>query len=122
MSQVLTQIPSRYVIRDEETLLKEPIIIGTKVTVRDIIELWRSDILPQDIPARIFNLVSAAQVFDAISFYLDNQVEIDSHIDWYHSRPPLNIPAELRLNPLRDEVEQNIRDARLDIDGVSNRN
>jgi uncharacterized protein (DUF433 family) len=122
MSLVLTQITSRYVIRDEETLLKEPIIIGTKVTVRDIIELWRSGILPQDIPGRLFNLISGAQAFDAISFYLDNQAEIDGHIDWYHSRPPLNIPAELRLNPLRDEVEQNIRDARLEVDMVSDRN
>ncbi len=121
MSQVLAPISSRYVIRDEETLLKEPIIIGTKVAVRDIIELWRSGILPQDVPDRLFNLVSAAQVFDAISFYLDNQVEIDSHIDWYHSRPLLNIPAELRLNPLRDEVEQNIRDARLEVDQVADR-
>jgi uncharacterized protein (DUF433 family) len=121
MSKVLTQIPSRYVIRDEETLLKEPIVIGTKVTVRDIIELWRSGSLPQDIPDRLFNLISAAQVFDAISFYLDNQAEIDDHIDWYHSRPPLNIPAELRLNPLRDEVEQNIKDARLEADMVPDR-
>jgi uncharacterized protein (DUF433 family) len=110
MAQISTT--SRYIVRDEETLLKEPIVAGTQVTVRDIVELWRSGALPQDIPPRLFGLISAAQVFDAISFYLDNQSEIDGYIEWYHSRPPLNVPVELRLNPLRDEVEQAIQSTR----------
>jgi uncharacterized protein (DUF433 family) len=110
MAQILTT--SRYIVRDEETLLKEPIVAGTQVTVRDIVELWRSGALPQDIPTRLFNLISAAQVFDAIRFYLDNQSEIDGYIEWYHSRPPLNVPVELRLNPLRDEVDQAIQATR----------
>jgi hypothetical protein len=43
---------------------------------------------------------------------LDNQPEIDGYIEWYRSRPPLNVPVELRLNPLRDEVEQAIQATR----------
>lgn len=51
-------------------------------------------------------------MFDAISFYLDNQAEIDGYIEWYRSRPPLNVPAKLRLNPLLEEVHQAIANYR----------
>lgn len=104
MSQTVPSAVSRYVVRDIETFLKEPTIVATQVTVRDIVELWRSGIAPEEIPSQLFDLVSAAQVFDALSFYLDNQSEIDGYTEWYHSRPPLNVPARLRLNPLRNEV------------------
>jgi uncharacterized protein (DUF433 family) len=108
----MSQTISRYVVRDVETLLKEPTIIGTQVTVRDIVELWQSGVAPEEISAELFDLVSAAPVFDALSFYLDNQSEIDGYIEWYRDRPPLNVPAKLRLNPLRDEVNQAIEAAR----------
>ncbi len=108
MSQTLPNTVSRYVVRDPETFMQEPTIVGTQVTVRDIVELWQLGIAPETIPAELFNLVSAAQAFDAISFYLDNQTEIDQSIDWYRARPPLNVPARLRLNPLREEVNQSI--------------
>ncbi|PSB14477.1 DUF433 domain-containing protein [Phormidesmis priestleyi ULC007] len=93
MSQTVPGAVSRYVVRDREAFLQEPTIVATQVTVRDIVELWRSGIAPEEIPSQLFDLVSAAQVFDALSFYLDNQSEIDGYIEWYRSRPPLNVPA-----------------------------
>jgi uncharacterized protein (DUF433 family) len=118
MSQSMPNTVSRYVVRETNTFLKEPTIVGTQVTVRDVVELWRSGIAPEAIPAQLFNLVSVAQVFDVISFYLDNQPEIDGYIDWYRSHPPLNVPATLRLNPLRDEVNQSIKNYRQELDSA----
>ena len=109
--QILTNV-SRYVIRDSETLRKEPSIVGTKVMVRDIVEVWKSGVAPEQISAQLFNLISAAQVFDAIGFYLDNQSEIDGYIEWYHSHPMLDVPAGLRLNPLKNEVDRDIIETR----------
>jgi uncharacterized protein (DUF433 family) len=48
--------------------------------VRDIVVFWKSGIKPEDIPQKLLQLVTAAQVFDAISFYLDNQPEIDERM------------------------------------------
>jgi uncharacterized protein (DUF433 family) len=104
MAQTLPNTSSRHVVRDLATFRQEPTIVGTKVMVRDIVELWRSGVIPERIPSELFNLISASQVFDAIGFYLDNQAEIDEYIEWYRSRPMLNVPIGLRLNPLREEV------------------
>lgn len=108
-----TNMVSRYVVRQGNPrpgnlVPKEPSIFGTKVTVRDIAEIWRSGVTPEKIPEQLFNLITLAQVFDALSFYLDNQAEIDGYIEWYKHHPTLNIPVRLRLNPLRDEVEGEI--------------
>jgi uncharacterized protein (DUF433 family) len=119
MTQTIPNPVSRYVVRDVETFQQEPTIAGTKVMVRDIVELWRSGIVPEKIPSQLFDLISAAQVFDAIGFYLDNQSEIDEYIEWYRSRPPLNVPAGLRLNPLREEVVRAMEEARTFQDDAS---
>jgi uncharacterized protein (DUF433 family) len=112
MLQTLSDTGSRHIARNDESFMKEPIVLGTKVLVRDIVEVWRSGVAPELIPAQLFNLVSAAQVFDAIGFYLDNQAEIDGHIAWYQQRPIANVPARLRLNPLSEEVEQAMQEYR----------
>jgi uncharacterized protein (DUF433 family) len=112
MLQTLSDTGSRHIARNDELFMKEPIVLGTKVLVRDIVEVWRSGVAPESIPAQLFNLVSAAQVFDAIGFYLDNQAEIDGHIAWYQQRPIANVPARLRLNPLSEEVEQAMQEYR----------
>lgn len=74
---------TRYIVRDRDILNGEPIIVGAKVPARDIVALWQDDIRPEDIPAELYNLVSTAQVFDAISFYLDNQSELDEYMERY---------------------------------------
>jgi uncharacterized protein (DUF433 family) len=103
---------SRYVTRNPEILQGEPIVTGTQVAVRDIVVLWRSGVRPEDIPQALYNLVSIAQVFDALSFYYDAQEEVDERIAFYQSHPsPLS-----RLNPLWDDVIENIADYRHEID------
>ncbi|MEQ8469019.1 DUF433 domain-containing protein [Coleofasciculus sp. E2-BRE-01] len=71
---------SRYVTRNPDILNGEPIIIGTRISVRVIVGLWRLGTPPEEIPAQ-YPQLTLAQVFDALSFYLDNQAEINEYIE-----------------------------------------
>jgi uncharacterized protein (DUF433 family) len=75
-----TQSASRYVARHPKILQGEPIIAGTRTSVRAIVELWRLGITPEEIPMHLPHL-KLAQIFDALSFYLDNQEEINTYIE-----------------------------------------
>ncbi len=69
-----------YVTTDTELLGGEPIIRGTKTTVRAIAELWRLGIPPEEIPQHLPHL-DLAQTFDALSYYSDHQAEINRYIE-----------------------------------------
>ena len=71
---------SRYVTQNSEILNGEPIIIGTRTSVRAIVGLWQMGVMPEEILNHLPHL-TLAQVFDALSFYLDHQTEIDKHIE-----------------------------------------
>jgi uncharacterized protein (DUF433 family) len=81
-----------YIVTDDRILGGEPIIKGTRTPVRAIVELWRLGISPEELPHRVLHL-SLAQVFDALSYYSDHQVEINGYIE--HNR----IPDEM-IDPL----------------------
>lgn len=68
-----------YVVSDNQILGGEPIIDGTRTPVRAVVELWRLGVPPESIPGRLPHL-TAAQVFDALSYYSDHQAEIQEHI------------------------------------------
>jgi uncharacterized protein (DUF433 family) len=97
--------PSRYVIRAAEIYGGEPIVAGTRVAVRDIVKVWKTDVAPEQISDHLMQWVTTAQVFDALSFYLDNPAEIDEKIAWYEANPLLNVPVELRCYPHWDEID-----------------
>ena len=71
---------SRYIVNNPEILNGEPVIVGTRTSVRAIIGLWRLGIMPEEILSHLPHL-TLAQVFDALSFYLDNQAEINDYIE-----------------------------------------
>ena len=75
-----TKTLSRYVIRNTDSSSQEPVIIGTRTSVRAIVGLWRLGVMPEEILNHLPHL-TLAQVFDALSFYLDNQDEINGHIE-----------------------------------------
>jgi uncharacterized protein (DUF433 family) len=77
---MLTETSSRYVTSNPEILGGEPIIIGTRTSIRAIVGLWRLGIMPEEILNHLPHL-TLAQVFDALSFYLDNQTEINDYIE-----------------------------------------
>ena len=68
-----------YIVTDHQILSGEPIIKGTRTPVRAIVELWRQGVPPEAIPSQLPHL-TVAQVFDALSYYSDNQDEIHQHI------------------------------------------
>lgn len=57
----------------------EPIIKGTRVTVRAVAELWLMGAQPEEIILNIPH-ITLAQVFDALSYYEDHKEEVDSFI------------------------------------------
>ena len=69
-----------HIVRNSEILSGEPIIRGTRTPVRVIVEMWRIGVSPEEIPQRLPHLV-LSQVFDALSYYLDHQVEINEYIE-----------------------------------------
>jgi uncharacterized protein (DUF433 family) len=75
----MTATLHRYIVRDDQILGGEPIISGTRTPVRAIVELWRMGTPPEQIPVSLPHL-SLAQVFDALSYFSDNQSEINEHI------------------------------------------
>jgi uncharacterized protein (DUF433 family) len=60
MLKTASSTGSRHIVRDNEIFMQEPSIAGTQVLVRDIVELWKSGVLPEEIPGQLFNLVSVA--------------------------------------------------------------
>lgn len=69
-----------YITKDEKILGAEPIIKETRTPVRAIVELWRLGVSPEEIPTRLLHL-TLAQVFDALSYYSDDQEEINGYIE-----------------------------------------
>jgi uncharacterized protein (DUF433 family) len=70
----------RHVVTDDAILSGEPIIKGTRTPVRAIVELWRGGLPPEEIPSHLPHL-NMAQVFDALSYYSENQDAINSYIE-----------------------------------------
>ncbi|MGK7898660.1 MAG: DUF433 domain-containing protein [Xenococcus sp. (in: cyanobacteria)] len=90
---------SRYITRQSEILSGEPIISGTRTPVRAIVENWRLGLRPEEIPLHLPHL-NLAQVFDALSFYLDNQIEINEYIDRNY------VPDELVHRAIKARLNQ----------------
>ncbi len=73
-----TAVEYRYITRKEGS--GEPIIKGTRTSVRSIVEKWSIGYTPEDIVRGLPHL-TLAQVFEAMSYYYDNKAEIDSFIE-----------------------------------------
>jgi uncharacterized protein (DUF433 family) len=67
-----------YIIRDSDIYNGEPIVEGTRTGVRHIILLFQSGKDPEEIAS--IHRLSLAQVYDAISFFYDNEGEIEHSI------------------------------------------
>jgi len=73
-----TALAYRYITRKEKS--GEPIIKGTRTSVRTIVEKWGIGYTPEDIVRGLPHL-TLAQVFEAMSYYYDNKAEIDDFIE-----------------------------------------
>ena len=81
-------VQNRYITSDKKILSGEPIIKGTRTPVRAIVEMWRMGNSPEEIVQGLPHL-TLAQVFDALSYYSDNQEEINLYIE--KNRVPENL-------------------------------
>jgi uncharacterized protein (DUF433 family) len=70
----------KYIVKNKEILGGEPIIKGTRTSVRAIVESWRIGLSPEEIVIHMPHL-RLAQVFEALSYYSDHQEEINAHIE-----------------------------------------
>ncbi len=86
-----------HVVREDDILGGEPIIRGTRVPVRAIVEMWRLGVRPEEIPSRLPHL-TLSQVFGALSYFSDHQDEIMRYIECN------KIPSEL-IHPLVRDIE-----------------
>ncbi len=75
-----TGVAYRYITTNKGILSGEPIIKGTRTSVRAIVENWRLGYAPEEIPLHLPHL-TLAQVFEALSYYSDNQEEINAYIE-----------------------------------------
>jgi uncharacterized protein (DUF433 family) len=75
-----TETAHCYIVTDDQILHGEPIIKGTRVPVRAIVELWRMGVAPEEIPAHLPHL-TLAQVFDALSYFSDHTEQIQIYIE-----------------------------------------
>jgi uncharacterized protein (DUF433 family) len=89
VSVVTTEHP--YIVRDLRIGQDEPIIIGTVVRVRVLVEYWRAGTPPEEL-LQAFPHLTLAQVFDALSYYQDHQSEINALIE--HNRVNLALLHE----------------------------
>jgi uncharacterized protein (DUF433 family) len=65
-----------HITRNPDISGGDPIVRGTRVTVQRIVEMVQAGQTVDDILAALPHL-SAAQVYDALSYYYDHQAEID---------------------------------------------
>ena len=69
-----------YIVTDSQIAGGEPIIKGTRTTVRAVVETWRLGTPAEEIPQHLPHL-TLAQVFDALSYYSDHSQEINAFIE-----------------------------------------
>jgi uncharacterized protein (DUF433 family) len=74
---VATEHP--YIIRNNEILGGEPVIKGTRTSVRAIVEWWKFGASPEEILENVPHL-TLSQIFDTLSYYADHREEIERYI------------------------------------------
>jgi uncharacterized protein (DUF433 family) len=77
-TEIATEHP--HVVRKPGTCGGAPLVRGTRITVRHIATLWRAG-TPVDEIVRTFPHLQLSWVYDAISYYLDHQQEIDQEVE-----------------------------------------
>ncbi len=68
-----------YIVRVPGICGGRPIIKGTRISVRHIAQLYKAGELVEEI-AQAHPHLKAAAIYDAISYYLDHQAEIEQEI------------------------------------------
>lgn len=84
-----TQTAYRHIVKRIDT--GEPVVAGTRISVRDIVEQWKFGTSAEEIPS-IYPHITLSQVFEALAYYLDNKNEIEGYIE--KNRIPENLSGK----------------------------
>jgi uncharacterized protein (DUF433 family) len=76
---MVRQTEHPYIVRVQGVCGGRPIIKGTRISVRHIAQLYKAGNLVEEI-IQAYPHLTAAAVYDAISYYLDHQSEIEQEI------------------------------------------
>jgi len=70
-----------YITKSSDILGGEPVIKGTRISVRAVVQyILKEGITPEEF-IREFHQVTMASVYDALSYYYDHKEEIESYIE-----------------------------------------
>lgn len=86
-----TTVAYRYITSVPGVQGGEPCIRGTRVPVRSIVQYWRLGYSPEEITTALPH-ITLAQVHEAMSYFYDNQSEIEGLIERHR------IPEDLLWN------------------------
>ncbi len=78
-----TTVQYRYITSVPGVQGGEPVISGTRIPVRTIVLAWRRGVSPEEIPSH-YPHITLAEVFEALSYYSDNQEEINGYIEKHY--------------------------------------
>ncbi len=78
-ASVVQRTEHPYIVRIAAVCSGRPIINGTRISVRHIAQLYKAGDTVEEI-LQAHPHLSAAAVYDAISYYLDHQAEIEQEI------------------------------------------
>ncbi len=73
-----TKTEYKYIVKKSEN--KEPMIFGSRIYVRDIVEQWRLCSTPEEISI-IYPHITLSQIFEALAYYQDNKEEVEYFIN-----------------------------------------
>ena len=74
---IATQHP--YIVKNTKILGSEPVLKGTRTSVRAVVELWKWGRSPEEIHEN-FPHLGMARIFDALSYYADHPQQIERYI------------------------------------------
>ncbi|MEK7833846.1 MAG: DUF433 domain-containing protein [Acidobacteriota bacterium] len=56
-------------------------VAGTRVSLDSIVYRWREGLSPETIQGECFTTLTLSQVFGALAYYLDHQMQIDKYLE-----------------------------------------
>lgn len=69
-----------HIITDKNICNNNPIISGTRTTVRSIVSYHDDGLSPEEIAAKL-SYLKLSQIYDTLTFYYDNKELIDNEIE-----------------------------------------
>lgn len=75
-----TEIVHPYIIKNKDIGRGKPIIKGTRTRVANIVAYYKLGYTPEELK-QAFPHLSLSQIYDALSFYHENQAQVDEEIE-----------------------------------------